>query len=93
MRLGIAPAQTALAFDERIGAVQLDQPRRARAREAVQTVNILRHHHFHLARFFQPDDGPMDVVRLSVAKRFPGFEFMIPMFDPLRNDPRFQKTG
>ncbi len=36
VRLRIAPALAALAFDKRIGAMQLNQSRRARSREAVQ---------------------------------------------------------
>ena len=57
VRLRIAAPMAALAFDQRIGAVQFDQPLRARAGQAVQAVDVLRHDHLQFAGFLQLDDG------------------------------------
>jgi hypothetical protein len=44
MRFGIAAPLTALAFNQKITAMKLQQPARTRARQRVKPINVLRHH-------------------------------------------------
>ena len=64
--------------------MQFHQPLCARAGERVQSIDILRHHHQDLARFFQRDDRVMNSVRPRISKPIPTFQLVIPMLDPRR---------
>ena len=74
----------ALAFDERIGAMQLDEPLRARAGEAMQAIDVLRDDGAELAGSLKPNDGVMHGVWLRIAERVAAFKLVIPVLDPRR---------
>ena len=75
---------TALAFHERVGAVEFDEPLAIGAGEPVQAINVLRHNRQKLARFLQLHDCVVNRIGLRISKCFPTFEFVIPMFDACR---------
>ena len=84
MRLGIAALKTTLAFDQRISAVEFDQPFRAGAGQTVEAVNVLRDDATESPRPFQADDGIMNFVRSGVAESVSSFELVIPMLQARR---------
>lgn len=79
MRLRISALITALAFDQRIGAVEFNQPVRAGAGKAMEAINVLRDDAAEFSRPFQTDDGIMNGVRPGVAEGISPFELVIPM--------------
>lgn len=82
MRLGIAAPLTALAFDERVCAVEFDEALSARAGEVMQAIDVLREDSAQFAGLLQPGDRMVDGVWLRVAEGVPSFKFIIPMLDP-----------
>ena len=74
----------ALAFHQRVGAVQLDEALAAGACEAVETVNVLRDDHQELPGYLQLHNRFVDSIRPGVTKRLPSFELVVPVLDPRR---------
>ena len=81
MRGRIGAFVAGLAFDFGIGAVEFDETFGGRAGEGMEPVYVLGDEHEEFSGALEFDDGVMDGVGLRVAKDFPAFKFVIPMFD------------
>lgn len=79
VRFGIGARVATLAFDERIRAVEFHEKLLARAGEAMEPIDVLRHDRADFSRALQPHDGVMHRVRFRITKSIAPLEFVIPM--------------
>jgi len=75
----VAALSTALALDQRVRAMEFDQPLRRRAGQCVQPVDVLREHPDKPPDLFKLNDGPVCRVGPCFGDVFPLTDLVIPV--------------
>src|SRR4029077_11350152 len=81
-RLRIKAPLAGETLDPAIGAMQLNDSLLRQSGHLVQPINVLRNHGQQLSGTLQVHNREMDSIRLRIAHRRPGLQFVMPIFDP-----------